>query len=145
MSAPAPLNQRRGSDVLAVGARWLLGALFVYLGISKILHGAEFLAAMRQQFTVAGPLLASLIANVWPWIEVLYGLLLLSGIAQDTATVLARWWLGAVFIYMGLNKALPHPEAFVKLVRQYHMVTHPVLLNSIGAALPWFEVYCGVL
>jgi len=25
------------------------------------------------------------------------------------------------------------------------MVTSPFLLNSIGAALPWFEVYCGVL
>jgi len=59
--------------------------------------------------------------------------------------VLARWWLGVVFIYMGLNKALPHPEAFLKLVRQYDMVSSPLLLNSIAAALPWFEVYCGVL
>ena len=59
--------------------------------------------------------------------------------------MLARWWLGCVFIYMGLNKALPHPEDFLKLVRQYDMVTSPFLLNSIGAALPWFEVYCGVL
>jgi len=25
------------------------------------------------------------------------------------------------------------------------MVTSPFLLNSIGAALPWFEVYCGLL
>ena len=25
------------------------------------------------------------------------------------------------------------------------MVTNPFLLNSIGAALPWFEVYCGLL
>ncbi len=64
---------------------------------------------------------------------------------QEAAAVLARWWLGAEFIVMGLHKALPHPEAFVKLVRQYDMVTDPVLLNSIGAALPWFEVYCGVL
>ena len=46
---------------------------------------------------------------------------------------------------MGLNKALPHPEYFLKLVRQYDMVTSPFLLNSIAAALPWFEVYCGVL
>ena len=57
----------------------------------------------------------------------------------------ARWWLGCVFIYMGLHKALPHPEAFLKLVRQYDMVTSPFLLNSIGAALPWFEVCCGIL
>ena len=80
-----------------------------------------------------------------PWLEVLYGLLLLTGIARDAAAVLARWWLGCVFIYMGLNKALPHPEYFLKLVRQYDMVTSPLLLNSIGAALPWFEVFCGLL
>ncbi len=69
----------------------------------------------------------------------------MTGIAREAAAVLARWWLGCVFIYMGLNKALPHPEYFLKLVRQYDMVTTPWLLNSIGAALPWFEVYCGLL
>ena len=59
--------------------------------------------------------------------------------------MLARWWLGCVFIFMGLHKALPHPEYFLNLVRQYDMVSNPFLLNSIGAALPWFEVYCGLL
>ena len=46
---------------------------------------------------------------------------------------------------MGLNKALPHPEYFLKLVREYHMVGSTWLLNSIAAALPWFEVFCGLL
>ena len=90
-------------------------------------------------------MLSSLVAATAPWLEIIYGLLLLSGIARDTAAVLGRWWLGCVFIYMGLNKALPHPEYFLKLVRQYDMVTSPWLLNSIGAALPWFEVLCGLL
>ena len=58
--------------------------------------------------------------------------------------VVARWLLGAVFIYMGLNKAL-HPVEFLKLVRQYDLVTNPFLLNSIAATLPWFEVFCGLL
>ena len=94
---------------------------------------------------VTNPSLSSLIATTAPWLEVLYGLLLLTGIARDAAAVLARWWLGCVFIYMGLHKALPHPESFLELVRQYDMVTSPFLLNSIGAALPWFEVFCGLL
>jgi len=145
MSAPAAPAQRRPSATAAFVARCLLGGLFLYLGVSKILHEAEFLTVVRQQLVVANPFLSGLIATVWPWVEVLYGLLLISGLAQDTAALLGRWWLGAVFIYMGLNKALPHPEAVVKLVRDYHMVTNHVLLNSIGAALPWFEVYCGVL
>jgi uncharacterized membrane protein YphA (DoxX/SURF4 family) len=58
--------------------------------------------------------------------------------------LLARWSLGALFIYMGMNKAL-HPVEFLKLIRQYDMVHHHVLLNLIGTALPWFEVFCGVL
>jgi uncharacterized membrane protein YphA (DoxX/SURF4 family) len=67
-----------------------------------------------------------------------------SRIAADTFAVLARWLLGAVFLYLGLNKAL-HPVEFLKLVRQYDLVQSSLLLNSIGAALPWFEIFCGLL
>jgi uncharacterized membrane protein YphA (DoxX/SURF4 family) len=141
---PSP-SARQPREILPSIARWLLGGLFIYLGVSKILHPAEFLTFVRQQMSVTNPSLAGLIGGVAPWLEILYGLWLISGIARNTAALLGRWWLGAVFIYMGLNKALPHPEAFLKLVRQYQMVDTPVLLNSIAAALPWFEVYCGVL
>lgn len=57
---------------------------------------------------------------------------------------LARWGLGALFIYMGLKKAL-HPVDFLKLVRQYELVHQPLFLNLIAATLPWFEVFCGLL
>jgi len=143
-TGPTPEKRLRG-DTVAGLARWLLGGFFIYLGVSKVLHPADFLFFVRQQLGVAEPLLSSLVAATAPWLEIIYGLLLLSGIARDTAAVLGRWWLGCVFIYMGLNKALPHPEYFLKLVRQYDMVTSPWLLNSIGAALPWFEVLCGLL
>ena len=73
----------------------------------------------------------------------------------DILAVLARWTLGAVFVYMGLSKALvivmhgepvmDGPVAFLKLVRQYDMVSSPLLLNLIAATLPWFEVFCGLL
>ena len=58
--------------------------------------------------------------------------------------VLARWLLGALFLYMGLSKAL-HPIEFLKLVRQYDMVQNHFLLNLIASTLPWFEVYCALL
>ncbi len=64
--------------------------------------------------------------------------------ATDTFTVLARWLLGATFVYLGFNKALD-PADFLKLVRQYDVVENSLLLNSIAAALPWFEVFCGLL
>jgi uncharacterized membrane protein YphA (DoxX/SURF4 family) len=145
MSTTSSGDQRRSLERTALAARLLLGGLFVYLGVSKVLHQTEFLTFVRQQLMVTNPFLSGLIVTTAPWLEVLYGVLLASGFARDAAAVLARWWLGGEFIFMGLHKALPHPEAFLKLVRQYDMVTDPVLLNSIGAALPWFEVYCGVL
>jgi uncharacterized membrane protein YphA (DoxX/SURF4 family) len=62
----------------------------------------------------------------------------------EYAGVAARCLLGGLFIYMGVAKAV-HPENFLKLVDQYQMVRDPLLLNSIAAALPWFEVFCGLL
>jgi uncharacterized membrane protein YphA (DoxX/SURF4 family) len=62
----------------------------------------------------------------------------------DYSGVLIRWILGSIFIYMGLTKAL-HPEAFLKLLRQYDLTESSLLLNSIAAGLPWFEVFCGLL
>ncbi len=66
--------------------------------------------------------------------------------ALDGAAVLARWLVGGCFIYMGLTKAILHdPAEFLKAVRQYDMVSSSFLLNAIAAALPWFEVFCGLL
>ena len=64
--------------------------------------------------------------------------------AIDLATLAGRWFLGALFVYTGLEKGLD-PAAFLKLLRQYDLVHAPFLLNSIAAALPWFEVFCGAL
>jgi uncharacterized membrane protein YphA (DoxX/SURF4 family) len=58
--------------------------------------------------------------------------------------VLARWVLGATFVYMGMSKALA-PVEFLKLLRQYDLTHHSLVLNSIAAALPWFEIFCGLL
>ncbi len=58
--------------------------------------------------------------------------------------VLTRWALGALFVYMGLQKALD-PVDFLKLIRQYDLVDIPFLLNLIASTLPWFEVFCGAL
>jgi uncharacterized membrane protein YphA (DoxX/SURF4 family) len=64
--------------------------------------------------------------------------------ALDVIAVLVRWGLGALFIYMGLKKAL-HSVEFLKLTRQYDLVHSSFFLNSIAATLPWFETFCGLL
>jgi uncharacterized membrane protein YphA (DoxX/SURF4 family) len=63
---------------------------------------------------------------------------------MDLAATLARWLIGALFVYMGLNKAL-HPIEFLKLVRQYDILHHHLLLNLVASTLPWFEIFCGLL
>lgn len=60
----------------------------------------------------------------------------------DWLSLGARWFLAAVFIYTGLEKALD-PVTFLKLVRQYDLVRTAFLLNAIAATLPWFEAICG--
>jgi uncharacterized membrane protein YphA (DoxX/SURF4 family) len=145
MNAAAANGSRRSRDMAAMLARWLLGGLFVYLGLGKVLHSADFAKLVREQLAITNPFLSSLVVTTVPWLELLYGLVLVAGIARDAAAVVARWWLAGVFIFMGLHKALPHPEAFLKLVGQYELTTNPFLLNAIGAALPWFEVFCGLL
>jgi len=62
----------------------------------------------------------------------------------DVASVLARWFVGGAFIYLGVMK-LMDPVLFLKMIREYHIVSQPWLLNSIAAALPWFEIFCGTL
>jgi len=62
----------------------------------------------------------------------------------DRATVLARWTLGVLFIYMGWIKAVD-PEHFLELLREYHLTQNPWVLNTIGITLPWFEVFCALL
>lgn len=59
-------------------------------------------------------------------------------------TVLSRWLLGAVFLYLGLTKAL-HPVEFLKLLRQYDLTHFALMLNFLAALLPWFEIFCGLL
>jgi len=65
---------------------------------------------------------------------------------------LARWVVGGAFVYMGMRKILDFetfqlvdPSVFLKLINEYHFTANPLIMNPIAAALPWFEVFCGLL
>jgi uncharacterized membrane protein YphA (DoxX/SURF4 family) len=76
-------------DWAAVGARWLLGALFVYTGLEKGLDPVSFLKLVRQYDLVQTPFWLNSIAATLPWFEVFCGLLLLAGVAvRGTALTL---------------------------------------------------------
>jgi uncharacterized membrane protein YphA (DoxX/SURF4 family) len=63
---------------------------------------------------------------------------------REGAFVLLRWVVGALFVYLGLSKALD-PVQFLKLIREYEIVASPVLLNVLAVTLPWIEVFLGIL
>ena len=66
--------------------------------------------------------------------------------ATGVPLLLARLVLGGVFIWLGSNK-LAEPITFLKLIREYGLVPEslPWLLNTMAVALPWLEIWCGVL
>lgn len=64
----------------------------------------------------------------------------------DWVALAARLLLGGTFIALGLHK-LADPIAFMKAIREYHMVAPErfVVVNAIAALLPWLEVLLGLL
>lgn len=62
----------------------------------------------------------------------------------DRFVFLARVTVALVFIYLGWVKTAD-PASFLKQLREFEFTEQPLLLNLVAAALPWFEVYCGVL
>jgi len=76
-------------DYFGVVGRWVLGALFIWMGLKKALHPADFLTLVDQYQMVTTPFLLNTIAATLPWFETFCGILLLSGTAvRGTAVML---------------------------------------------------------
>ncbi len=93
---------RRAGDVWGLLARWILGALFLFMGGSKAADPVGFLKLVREYDVLPSPYLLNFVAATVPWFEVMCGLLLILGIAvRGTAVLLAGllvsftaliWW-----------------------------------------------------
>jgi uncharacterized membrane protein YphA (DoxX/SURF4 family) len=76
-------------EFASIGARWVLGLLFVYTGVEKALNPVAFLKLTRQYDVVHVPFLLNTIAATLPWFEACCGIFLLLGIAvRGTALAL---------------------------------------------------------
>jgi len=63
-------------------------------------------------------------------------------------TLLLRFAVGGMFIYLGYQKALAKdPSDFLKVLREYQMFPDdmPVLMNTVAAATPWMEMLLGAM
>lgn len=107
MNPPRPSPNQ---DLLAFAARWIVGGLFVYSGLMKAMHPADFLRLLREYGMAGQPLLMNLVASTLPWFEVFCGLLLGLGIAvRGTALVLVLMLVP--FTGLVLRRALALHEA----------------------------------
>jgi uncharacterized membrane protein YphA (DoxX/SURF4 family) len=87
--AVAPADPSRTVSFGALLARWLLAALFLYMGANKALNPVEFLKLVRQYDILHTPFLLNFVASTLPWFEIFCGLLLLLGVAvRGTAVML---------------------------------------------------------
>ncbi len=80
----------RNKTVLRV-FRLILGGLFVYAGVVKVLDPLDFAQNIRN-YDLVGPSLSFIAAIVLPWLEVLAGACLVAGI----------WKRGAALVISGL-------------------------------------------
>jgi len=88
-----------------VAVRWVLGLMFVYMGLNKALHPDLFLKLVRQYDLTNNPYFLNVIAAGLPWFEVFCGLLLLAGVAVRGAALMLLLMLMA-FTPLVLQRAL---------------------------------------
>lgn len=79
-------------DQLFPFLKWIVAAIFIFAGISKILNPAAF-ARDIDNYRLLPYLLVTFIAIILPWLELLCGVFLIVG----------RWRKGAAFILMLLT------------------------------------------
>lgn len=62
--------------------------------------------------------------------------------AVNTATIIVRLLLGAVFLFSSAGK-IADPEAFAEIVTNYRLLSPP-LVWATAVIFPWIEATCGL-
>jgi uncharacterized membrane protein YphA (DoxX/SURF4 family) len=73
-------------DCLFVIVRWLVAAIFIFAGITKILHPENF-ARDIDNYRMLPYLLVTVMAIILPWLEILCGVFLIIGKWEKGAAV----------------------------------------------------------
>ncbi len=101
-------RQWNRNGLLALCARLILGAVFIYASIDKILHPAAFAKAIYN-YQILPDTLINLTAVMLPWLELILGFFLIIGLFREgsacIATFLMLVFLGAMIFNLarGLN------------------------------------------
>jgi uncharacterized membrane protein YphA (DoxX/SURF4 family) len=157
MTNDQPIRPIAVVNLFTVLSRWLLGAFFVYMGLTKALHPVEFLKLLRQYDLTQIALLLNLLAALLPWFEIFCGLLLLLGVAvRGTALTLTVMLVAFTLLVwhraLQLQVALHIPFCAVKFDcgcgtgEEYicHKLVENILLTLLSAWLltGWGKQFC---
>lgn len=95
------MNKR---PIPAMLTRWILGGVFIYASVDKILNPLAFAEAVHNYQILPGGLI-NLTAILLPWIELLVGISLITGVWLQGSVALATGLMGVFFATLLFNVA----------------------------------------
>jgi len=90
-------GQWQQDGLFALAARLILGAVFMYASIDKILHPAAFAKAVYN-YAILPDALINLTAIVLPWLELVLGIFLVIGLFREGSVCIVT---GLLVIFVG--------------------------------------------
>jgi uncharacterized membrane protein YphA (DoxX/SURF4 family) len=101
---PGKSGQWYQAKVLPFVVRLILGGVFIYASVDKILHPAAF-AETVYNYKILPDALINLTAIILPWLELLLGIFLVSGVYLPGAIFLINILLVTFFVALVFNFA----------------------------------------
>jgi uncharacterized membrane protein YphA (DoxX/SURF4 family) len=91
------INRKSKSRFIFLGARWILGVVFIYASYGKLLHPKEF-ADIIYHYQILPDSLINVTALFLPWLELLLGIFLIIGFWMPGTVV---WCNILLVLYIG--------------------------------------------
>jgi uncharacterized membrane protein YphA (DoxX/SURF4 family) len=101
---PGKSRRWHQAKVLPFVVRLILGGVFIYASVDKILHPAAFAEAVYN-YKILPDALINLTAIILPWLELLLGIFLVSGVYLPGAIFLINILLVTFFVALVFNLA----------------------------------------
>jgi uncharacterized membrane protein YphA (DoxX/SURF4 family) len=127
------MNKVKIFSTIAIIIRFLLGFLFLYSALDKILYPAKF-AEVIYNYRLLPVELLNICAIVVPWIEITIGMTLLLGIWLTSSALLLS---GLTVVFIGLLLSA--------IVRGLNIECGCFSLNSEGSLVSWKRIFEDVL
>jgi uncharacterized membrane protein YphA (DoxX/SURF4 family) len=126
-------------SILALAGRLFVGAVLVYAGASKAAAPSEEFALVIANYQVVSPALASPMAGLLPWIELLVGWALLLGVEVRAASAVAGAMTSVFLLAIGsvIARDIPIPNCGCFGDGMHFTPAHAFVFDTVLTALCW--------